>query len=126
MMYLHSHIIIHRDLKPGNILLDKDFHPHITDFGLSKYLDPMNTRSQSKLDCGTTVYMAPEVIQDDSYNNKADVYAFGIIMYEVLTELQPYPKYIQGLATDYQIKSDVINGKRPHLTKRPYEVHFDH
>lgn len=113
MMYLHSHNIIHRDLKPGNILLDKDFHPHITDFGLSKYLDPMNTRSQSKLDCGTTVYMAPEVIQDDSYNNKADVYAFGIIMYEVLTELQPYPKYIQGLATDYQIKSDVINGKRP-------------
>lgn len=90
MMYLHQHHIIHRDLKPGNILLDSDFNPLITDFGLSKIYDSGNSSSQSQ-SYGTSVYMAPEVITGNNYNGKADVYSFGILMFEVITDQAPYP-----------------------------------
>lgn len=90
MMYLHQHHIIHRDLKPGNILLDSEFNPLITDFGLSKIYDSGNSSSQSQ-SYGTSVYMAPEVITGNNYNGKADVYSFGILMFEVVTDQAPYP-----------------------------------
>ena len=75
MMILHGKNIIHRDLTSGNILLDEDFHPRITDFGLSKFFDPEHSKSQTLTDCGTAIYMAPEVILSDTYNTKADVYS---------------------------------------------------
>lgn len=93
MMYLHSQKIIHRDLKPGNVLLDDNFYPHITDLGLSKFFDPQNTKNQSKIGCGTTVYMAPEVIQDDSYNTKVDVCGYNLRSYQRATRIfQIYQK----------------------------------
>ena len=87
MMFLHQNQVIHRDLKPGNILLDENFHPHITDFGLSKFLGQDFNHT---LKCGTPVYMAPEVLSDEQYDFKADVYSFGILMYEVVTDSIPY------------------------------------
>ena len=90
MKYLHDRNIIHRDLKPGNILLDDDFHPLITDFGLSKIFDFNNSSNQSK-PVGTIAYMAPELLEGKRYGRKADVYSFGILMYEVVTDDQAYP-----------------------------------
>lgn len=90
MMILHEKNIIHRDLSAGNILLDDDFHPYITDFGLSKFFDPNNSKSQSQSDTGTAAYMSPELITDYVYNTKVDVYAFGIIMFEILTGTRAY------------------------------------
>lgn len=92
MKHLHKHRIIHRDLKPGNVLIDKDFRPHISDFGLSKYTHTGHSNEQSKY-LGTTSYMAPEIIQGDPYDGKVDVYAFGILMYQVLTDKKPYPLF---------------------------------
>lgn len=92
MMYLHQHRILHRDLKPGNVLLDDDFNPHITDFGLSQTFEKyegMHTGSVGEV--GTPIYMAPEIIEDNEYSPKVDVYAFGILMYEVVTDSTPYP-----------------------------------
>lgn len=90
MMILQEHHVIHRDLKPENILLDKDYRPKITDFGLSKFLDPQNSVSMSMSDCGTIAYMAPEIFNSNHYNSKADVYAFGILMYELISGSRAY------------------------------------
>ncbi|KAK8891479.1 hypothetical protein M9Y10_028688 [Tritrichomonas musculus] len=108
MMYLYQHHIIHRDLKPDNILLDQYLHPLITDFGLSKIYDPGYSISQSQT-CGTSIYMAPEIISGNRYSGKADVYSFGILMYEVITELVPYPLFQEkGKLTIYQFNEKVI------------------
>lgn len=116
MMYLHKEHIIHRDLKPENILIDENFHPLITDFGLSKVYEVGHSMSQSKT-CGTSIYMAPEVISGDRYNGKSDVYAFGILMFEVLTESLPYPLYQLKRMSDFTLKSKVVNEDyRPEFT----------
>ena len=78
MMVLHEHNIIHRDLKPGNILIDKDFHPHIIDFGYSKFFNPYRPNDQSVI-CGTDGYRASEV-SSQAYDIKVDVFSFGKIL----------------------------------------------
>lgn len=94
MMFLHQNKVIHCDLKPDNILIDKDFKPHITDFGLSKFTKIISNLSDSLNFRGSPYYMAPEVIKDESNNVKSDVYSFGIIMFEVITGQKPYPEDI--------------------------------
>ena len=108
MMHLHQHQIIHRDLKPGNILLDDNLHPHITDFGLSKSFEKENSKSQSQ-QCGTSIYMAPEAIESTHYNTKADVYSFGILMYEVVTDNVPYPLFENGKMTLFQFTNKIVH-----------------
>ena len=107
MMILHQHHIIHRDLKPGNILLDNDYHPYITDFGLSKLYETGRSMIQSQ-QCGTSMYMAPEIIQGNRYNGKVDVYSFGILMYEVVTNSLPYPLLLNGKMTPSIFNQKVV------------------
>lgn len=117
MMVLHAHHVIQRDLKPENILLDSEFHPCITDFGLSKVFDPYHSMNQSSADTGTAAYMAPEVINSDHYNTKADVYAFGILMYEVLLGKRAYDSLMHGKKklNMFQLKKKVSEGLRPEI-----------
>ena len=103
MKYLHDRNIIHRDLKPDNILLDENFHPKISDFGLSKRFEFGNSSYQSKVGIGTPEYMAPEV-WNTNYNRKADVYSFGILMYETITGLDPRPALNNNIIPDFNIK----------------------
>ena len=88
MSYLHLHNIIHRDLKPSNILLDDYLNPKITDFGLSK-VEEIEGESQvykSVSDLkGTPCYMSPEIFERYEYSKSSDVYAYGVILYELLT-----------------------------------------
>lgn len=88
MAYLHKNHIIHRDMKPENVLLDANFYPRITDFGLSKILDADPNHQSMK--AGTPQYMAPEIINGTNYNTSVDVYAYGVIIYELITKTFAY------------------------------------
>lgn len=112
MMYLHKHYLIHRDLKPDNVLLDDNLEPHVADFGTSKFSPPGKSSNQTQY-IGTPQYMAPEVIDGGKYNGKADVYSFGILMYEVITQLAPFDDYVKGKITAFQLHKQVLEGLRP-------------
>lgn len=88
MKYLQDRAIVHRDLKPENILLDENNYPLIIDFGLSKFFEVGHSQSISGY-AGTPKYMAPEVYKSKS-GTKSDVYSFATIMYEILTESDPF------------------------------------
>ena len=108
MKYLHDRNIMHRDIKAGNILIGDNYHPLITDFGMSKIFDIGHSKSQSQ-NGGTFSYMAPEVIKDCLYDRKADVYSFGILMYEIVTDSVAYPDLENGTIKEYEFKNKVAN-----------------
>ena len=85
--YLHDHGIVHRDLKPGNIFRDEGI-VKIGDYGLSKFIS-CNQRSGQTESIGTVHYMAPE-IAGGRYGKEIDVYALGVILYELLTGRIPF------------------------------------
>ncbi len=88
----HQHGIVHRDLKPANILVDGDGRPVVTDFGLAKVLDAETLLTRSGLVLGTPVYMAPEQAQGQvsRISARTDVYALGVMLYEILTGTVPH------------------------------------
>jgi serine/threonine protein kinase len=107
MEYLHFKKIIHRDLKLDNILLTKDLKPKITDFGISKVLNENSNTKTKKI--GTSIYMAPEVILTNNYDQKCDVFSFSIIMYQLLTEkLTNVYKFTEGEIDEISDKNDLI------------------
>lgn len=89
MSYLHSHNILHRDIKPEHILLDDKFHPKLTGFILSKQISDV---SRPVL-VGTPAYLAPEIIKNKMYSKSSDVYAFSMVIYEILTNERPFQNF---------------------------------
>jgi serine/threonine protein kinase len=85
--YLHEHGIVHRDLKPGNIFRDEGI-VKIGDYGLSKFISASRRSGQTE-SVGTVHYMAPE-IGNGRYGKEIDIYALGIILYEMLTGRVPF------------------------------------
>ena len=90
--YMHNKNIAHRDLKPENILLDStdkdELEVKLTDFGFACYFDP-----KQGLDTvlGSALYMAPELLAKQSYNEKVDIWAIGVISYMLMTGRNPFP-----------------------------------
>ncbi|XP_062182594.1 serine/threonine-protein kinase STY46-like isoform X2 [Phragmites australis] len=87
MSYLHQKGIIHRDLKSANLLLDKDHVVKVADFGLARFQDQGGAMTA---ETGTYRWMAPEVINHQPYDNKADLYSFALVLWELTTSKIPY------------------------------------
>jgi hypothetical protein len=104
MAYLHSRNVIHRDLKPSNILLTRDHRAKIADFGMSV----ANAGQELTAETGTYRYMAPEVIRHESYSSNADVYSFGICLWQLITRQVPF-----ATLSPIQAAYAVAEGHRP-------------
>jgi serine/threonine protein kinase len=91
----HARGMVHRDVKPANILLsDETAHTHayLTDFGLTKRPGSTGNLTGTGLWVGTADYVAPEQIQGETIDGRADIYSLGCVLYEMLTGEVPYPK----------------------------------
>ncbi len=93
--HAHEKGVIHRDLKPSNILVDDQGQPKLVDFGLARALvmSPDSFASQTGQVLGTMAYMSPEQVRadPDQIGPRTDVYSLGVILYEILTGVSPYP-----------------------------------
>jgi serine/threonine protein kinase len=100
----HAHGLVHRDVKPENVLLNEMGEALLTDFGIARRIDFRRTRgtaqtlSATGLPVGTPEYMAPEQLRGEPVDQRADIYALGAVLYELLT------------------------GRAPHEAETPYEV----
>lgn len=96
--YLHSLDIVYRDLKPENILLDRSGNLRLADFGLAK--ENVNVMNPATTFCGSPAYLAPEILDKEGSEKAADVYAFGVLLYELLAGYPPF--YSDGLDSLYR------------------------
>lgn len=90
--FAHEHRILHRDIKPGNILLDRNGEPHLTDFGLARLIEQESTVTNSNDILGTPSYMSPEQAAGHTkeLTAAADVYSLGAVFYQMLTGEPPF------------------------------------
>lgn len=121
--YAHSHLVIHRDLKPSNILVSEDGKAHLLDFGIAKLLT-LGTAQETQLTqitgrALTPDYAAPEQIAGAATSAAADVYALGVILYELLSGERPYrlKRPSRGALEEAILRAEPIAPSRLPLTQ---------
>ena len=110
--YLHDHGIIHRDLKPANIFVKGDGVVKLMDFGISFSVE-MDSITLPGSIMGTPAYMSPEQATGKKVDTRADIYAFGVMLFEMLDGRKPYRSEIIA-----DLVAEVASGKHLSLSKR--------
>lgn len=113
MTYLHAHSppILHRDLKSLNILIDENWRGKVADFGMTRFQED-GTMTQ----CGSPLWMSPEMVRNDPYDEKSDVYSFAICLWEMYTRKIPYRDL--GLNPSHLVVKVVKEHLRPPIPKQ--------
>lgn len=89
--YAHARDVLHRDMKPSNILIDLEDRPYITDFGLARIAQMGASTMSADMMLGTPFYISPEQAQGSKdLDSRTDIYAFGVILYELITGAVPF------------------------------------
>ena len=106
LYYIHERKLIHRDLKPDNIFISSTNEAKLLDFGIAKFEDSDLNLTLNTGAMGTSYYMSPEQINNDKIDYRTDIYAFGILVFEMLTGERPFADesrmqlYLKHLAAD--------------------------
>ena len=118
LSYAHRHGLVHRDIKPGNVLLS-EHHALVTDFGVAKALDeagPATAVTATGLALGTPTYMAPEQAAGDPHTDqRADIYALGVLGYEMLAGRPPF----LGASPQAIVSRCTAHPEAPAVDRRP-------
>jgi tRNA A-37 threonylcarbamoyl transferase component Bud32 len=101
--HAHQRGLIHRDVKPNNILMSRDGRPLLTDFGIAKALHESTGLTRTGTSIGTPEYMAPEQVQGQKVDGRTDIYALGIVLYEMLVGWVPFSAHTPVAALYKQV-----------------------
>jgi serine/threonine-protein kinase PpkA len=88
--YVHQHRVVHRDIKPRNVLLDQQGHPFLADFGLARLIEGGAITHSGVEMIGTPHYMSPEQARGQPVDGRSDLYALGVMLYQMLTSRVPF------------------------------------
>ncbi len=120
--YAHGRGVIHRDLKPNNILLDEYDNVYMMDFGLAKLLAATSHLTETGMVLGTPAYMAPEQWRGDPVDARTDVYALGVILYEMVCGQPPFEGADTPFTLMYKHLNDTPQAPRSILPSLPAGV----
>jgi DNA-binding response OmpR family regulator len=104
----HKQGVIHRDIKPQNLLLDKDGNLKVLDFGVACLTERSGNLTEAGLVVGTPAYMAPEQLLDETAEERSDLYAVGVVLYECLTGRLPFEANSSIALIAKQLQEDPI------------------
>lgn len=116
----HSKGVIHRDVKPDNIMVNPKNQVKVMDFGLARLKDAI-LQSRKSSTVGTLAYMAPEQIQGGEIDHRADIFALGVVLYEMLTRRLPF-NAVHEAAMMYSILHEEPEPIQKHLPDAPSEL----